>query len=150
MATRIIRQPEHIDALAAMLRGRKLPLTVSWTQGAPRTDAQNRLAFQWYMDAASQLGDRDHGDTRAESKVEFAAPILCRDSDPFRMSWQKLRSVMTHEEVLAFVKSTELPMTSIMGVKQMTEYMDAIERHWRGQGVRLTDPEMLKYQSEFE
>jgi hypothetical protein len=33
MPTKIIRQPEHVAALADMLRDRKMPITVTWTQG---------------------------------------------------------------------------------------------------------------------
>jgi hypothetical protein len=150
MPTRILRVVKHIPALVTVLARIKLPITISWVQGAPRTGAQNRLAFRWYQDAATQLGDRDHEDARAESKVAFAAPILCRDNEAFRISWERLRSRFNHEEVVAFVKATELPMTSTMVLKQMVEYMDAIERHWRGHGVRLTDPEALKYETEFE
>jgi len=40
-------------------------------------------------------------------------------------------------------------MTSIMTVKQMTEYLDGVQRHYSAQGVRLTDPEALKYEQEF-
>lgn len=149
MPTRFIREPQHVDALADLLRARKLPLTVSWAQGAPRTTAQNNLAFRWYQDAARQLGDCDHGDTRAISKVQFAAPILCRDNEVFRASWERLRSRFAHEEIVEFVKATELPMTSIMGLKQMIEFMDGIEKYWRGAGVMLTDPMMMKYEQEF-
>jgi hypothetical protein len=150
MPTRIIRDAKHIPALGNILARLKLPITVSWVQGAPRTDAQNRLAFRWYMDAATQLGDRTASRARAESKVVFAAPILCAGNEPFRMSWETLRARFGHEEVVAFVEATELPMTSIMLLPEMRQYMDAIECHWRGLGVRLTDPEALKYETEFE
>jgi hypothetical protein len=36
-----------------------------------------------------------------------------------------------------------------MTSKQMTAFMDEMQRHWVGQGVRLTDPEALKYEQEF-
>jgi hypothetical protein len=45
MPTKIIREPAHVEALAKMLTGRKLPMTVTWTQGAPRSHVQNRLAL---------------------------------------------------------------------------------------------------------
>ena len=149
MATKIIREPEHIDALSRLLAGRKLPITVSWAQGAPLSDAQRRLSFRWYQDAARQLGDQTPAETRAECKVVFGAPILCRDNDRFRASWESLRQRFAHEEILRFVEQTELPMTSIMTVKQMTEYLDGVQRHYSAQGVRLTDPEALKYEQEF-
>ena len=149
MPTRIIRAPEHVDALADILRARKMPITVQWAQGAPLSDAQRRLSFQWYMDAARQLGDQTAAEVRAECKVVFGAPILCLHSEAFKASWATLRHRFTHEEVLKFVEQTELPVTSIMTIKQMTEYLDTVQRHYSQQGVRLTDPEMLKYQSEF-
>jgi len=138
MPTKVIREPIHVDAL-----------TVSWAQGAPLSDAQRRLSFRWYQDAARQLGDQTPAEVRAECKVVFGAPILCRDNDSFRASWESLRQRFTHEEILRFVEQTELPMTSIMTVKQMTEYLDGVQRHYSGHGVWLTDPEALKYEAEF-
>ena len=149
MPTKIIREPDHIDALARLLSGRKLPITVSWAQGAPLSDAQRRLSFRWYQDAARQLGDQTPAETRAECKVVFGAPILCRDNARFRAPWESLRIRFRHEEILRFVEQTELPMTSIMTVKQMTEYLDGVQRHYSAQGVRLTDPEAMRYEQEF-
>ena len=149
MPTRIIREPAHIDALVAILSARKLPITVSWSQGAPLSDAQRNLSFRWYMDASRQLGDQTPQEVRAECKVVFGAPILCEARPEFRESWDRLRATFTHEQILKFVEQTELPMTSIMTVKQMTEYMNAVQRHYAVQGVRLTDPEALKYEQEF-
>lgn len=149
MPTKVIREPAHIEALARILAGRKLPITVSWTQGASRSDVQNRLAFQWYGDISRQLGDQTIGEVRAECKVVHGAPILCGEGGAFAESWARLRSAMGHEEILRFVEATELPMTSIMTVKQMAAYLDAVQRAYSSQGVRLTDPEALKYESEF-
>jgi hypothetical protein len=64
----------------------------------------------------------------------------CEGREAFRASWTKLRQRFTHEEVLRFVEETELPMTSLMTVKQMTAFMDQMTRTWVAQGVRLTDP----------
>ena len=150
MPTKLIRLPEHVDALSEILKSRKFPMTVSWTQGAPQSEAQRRLSFRWYQDVARQLGDRDSGDVRAEAKVMFGAPILCDDSEPFKMSWEALRARFQHEEIVAFVKATELPVTSIMLLPQMSKYMTTIGDYWRGQGIYLTDPEALKYEFEFE
>jgi len=148
MPTKVISEPGHVEALAILLRGRKLPLTVSWVQGASRRQAQNRLAFQWYGDISRQLGDQTIGQVRSECKCRFAAPILCADHASFAVTWGRLRERFTWEEVLAFVEATELPMSSLLTVKQMTEYLDAINLEYSRQGVRLTDPEALKYQEE--
>jgi len=149
MPTKVIREPAHVDALAKMLAGRKLPITVSWVQGASRTGLQNALAFRWYADIARQLGDQTAQQVRAECKATFAAPILCADSEAFRLTWDALKARFSYEALLDIVEVTELPMTRDMTVKQMTAFMDAMHKHWTGQGVRLTDPEALKYEQEF-
>jgi C-terminal processing protease CtpA/Prc len=149
MPTKVIREPAHIEALARILAGRKLPITVSWTQGASRSDVQNRLAQRWFTDVATQLGDQTHEDVRAECKMLFGVPILRAENEPFRLSYDRTLRDLSYENRLAAIKAFDLPVTRLMTVKQMTAFMDAMQKHWTGQGVRLTDPEALKYESEF-
>lgn len=149
MPTKIIREPIHVEALANMLRERKLPITVTWTQGAPRSTAQNRLAQRWFTDIATQLGDQTHEDVRAECKLHFGVPILRAENEVFRLSYDRVIKALPYEEKLAAIKAFDLPVTRLMNVKQMTAFMDEMQRHWSGQGVRLTDPEAMKYEQEF-
>jgi len=149
MPTKIIREPIHVEALAAMLRGRKLPITVTWTQGAPRSTAQNRLAQRWFTDIAIQLGDQTHEDVRAECKLVFGVPILRAENEAFRLSYDRVIKALKYEEKLEAIKAFDLPVTRLMTAKQMTAFMDAMQRHWLPLGVRLTDPEALKYEQEF-
>jgi len=149
MPTKIIRELGHVDALANMIRGRKLPITVTWTQGAPRSTAQNRLAQRWFTDIATQLGDQTHEDVRAECKLRFGVPILRAENEAFRLSYDQVIKSLTYEQKLEAVKAFDLPVTRLMTSKQMTAFMDEMQRHWVGQGVRLTDPVDLRYESEF-
>jgi hypothetical protein len=149
MPTKIIREPTHVDALAAMLRGRKLPITITWTQGAPRSASQNRLAQRWFTDIATQLGDQTHEDVRAECKLRFGVPILRAENEAFRLSYDRVIKALKYEEKLEAIKAFDLPVTRLMTAKQMTAFMDAMQRHWLPLGVRLTDPEALKYEQEF-
>lgn len=149
MPTKIIREPAHVEALAAMLRGRNLPLTVTWAQGAARSSLQNRLAQKWFTDIATQLGDRTHDEVRAECKLTFGVPILRAENEAFRVQYDRTLKPLPYEQKLEAVRVFDLPVTRLMTVKQMTAFMDAMQRHWAAQGVRLTDPEALKYQEEF-
>ena len=149
MPTKIIREPIHVEALASMLRGRKLPITVTWTQGAPRSTAQNRLAQRWFTDIATQLGDQTHEDVRAVCKLRFGVPILRAENEAFRISYDRVIKPLPYEQKLEAIKAFDLPVTRLMNVKQMTAFMDEMQRHWSAQGVRLTDPEALKYEQEF-
>jgi hypothetical protein len=150
MPTKIIREPIHVEALANMLRGRKLPITVTWTQGAPRSTAQNRLAQRWFTDIATQLGDQTHEDVRAECKLRFGVPILRAENEAFRISYDRVIKALPYEQKLDAIKAFDMPVTRLMTVKQMTAFMGEMQRHWTAQGVRLTDPEALKYEQEFQ
>ena len=149
MPTKIIRQPDHIHALAILLGGRKMPITVTWAQGASRSHAQNRLAQRWFTDVATQLGDQTHEDVRAMCKLHFGVPILRAENEAFCASYDRTMKHLPYEDKLAAIKAFDLPVTRIMTVKQMTAFMDAMQQHWTEQQVRLTDPEALKYEQEF-
>jgi hypothetical protein len=149
MPTKVIRQPQHVDALSEILRERKLPITVTWTQGALRKDAQNRLSQRWFTDVALQLGDRTHEDVRAMCKLHFGVPILRAENEAFRVSYDRTMKHLSYEEKLAAIKDFDLPVTRQMNAKQMTAFMDATSQYWSEKGVRLTDPEAMKYEQEF-
>lgn len=150
MATRVIRDPEDIGRLATFLSARtKFPMTVTVTQGASRRPAQNRLAQRWFTDVSRQLGDQTHEEVRAFCKLHFGVPILRAENEAFCQSYDRTMKHLPYEEKLAAVQAFDLPVTRLMTVKQMTAFMDAMQRHWIGVGVRLTDPEALKYEEEF-
>lgn len=149
MPTKVLRLPEHADALAMMLRGMNLPVTVSWTRGAPRSAAQNRLAQRWFTDIAVQLGDRTHEDARAYCKLVFGVPILRAENEAFRVSYDRTMKHLPFEDKLDAIRNFDLPVTRLMTVKQMTAFMEEMQRHWIKNGVRLTDPEAIKYEQEF-
>lgn len=149
MPTKIIREPAHVGALAKMLSERKLPITVTWVQGAPRSQAQNRLAQRWFADIATQLGDQTHDEVRAFCKLTIGVPILRGENEAFCASYDRILKPLSYEEKLAAIAAFDLPVTRMMTAKQMTAFMDEMQRKWSGQGVRLTDPEAMKYENEF-
>lgn len=149
MPTLILRDPSHVAALASRLLERKLPLTVSWTQGDSLSKRQQRLSFRWYQDIARQFGDTTMEKVRADCKVTHGVPILSGDSDAFRDDWAGSIGRFTYEGQRKIVERLQIPVTSLMSVKQMTAYLDAVQQRFLPQGVRLTDPEALKYEEEF-
>lgn len=149
MPTLIVRRPEHVVALTERIAALKLPVTVSWTRGESLSKRQQRLSFRWYQDIERQLGDQDVETIRADCKVTFGVPILSTDSDGFREDWARSIGRFSYEGQRKIVKSLQVPVTSLMSVKQMARYLDAMEQHYRPQGVRLTDPDALRYEEEF-
>jgi hypothetical protein len=150
MTTRVIRTPEDADKLAAQIKARgQFPCTVTVTKGEPRRKRQNRLAQRWNTDIAVQMGDMTHEDARAYNKLHFGVPILRAENEAFRLSYDPVMKHLPYEVKLEAMKALQLPVTSLMTVKQMTAYMDAVSQHWTPQGVRLTHPKDLIYQEEF-
>jgi hypothetical protein len=149
MPTKVLREPTHVEALARLLADRKLPLTVSWAQGASRSSLQNRLAQRWFTDIAMQTGDRTHEDVRAECKLTIGVPILRAENEAFRLSYDRTMKGLGYEDKIAAIKAFDLPVTRLMTVKQMTGFMEEMQRLWTERGIALTDPEALKYSEEF-
>lgn len=151
MTTRVLRSADDIEPLSRLIGARtKYPLTVTVTQGANRGDKQNRLSQRWFTDVARQLGDQTHEDVRAYCKLHFGVPILRAENEAFRQSYDTTMKHLPYEDKLAAIKAFELPVTRLMTVKQMTAFMEEMQRHWSGMGFRLTDPEALKYEEGFE
>lgn len=149
MPTRVIRETDSIAKLANLIGAMKLPVTVTITSGAGRAPEQNRLSQRWFTDVSRQLGDQTHGEVRAFCKLRFGVPILCAENPAFRQAYDRTMDHLTYEEKLAAIEALDLPVTRLMTVKQMTAFMDAMQRHWSAAGVRLTDPEAMKYEEEF-
>jgi len=143
---RVLRTPADVTALAALLRARALPVTVTITKGLPRTTPQNRLQYKWYQEVAEQLGDRDAEDVRAHAKLHYGVPILRAENDAYREKYDRLIKPLSYEKKLAMMKEPfSYPVTSVMTVRQETAFLDAFAAHYVAQGVRLTIPEDGRY-----
>lgn len=139
MTHRIIRTSEDLDMLKTFLDGRKLPFTVDVTEGLDRSAEQNRLAFKWYAEISEQTGE-DIEDVRARCKLEIGVPILRRDIVSFREAYDEFLKPHSQEEKLDFIRKTQWPVTSLMKIKQMTEYLDLMFRRHSEFGIVLTIP----------
>ena len=139
MAHRIIRTPADLDAYVATLRALKLPLTVQHKQGADRSLDQNDLQFLWANEFARAMGDRSTEDVRLDWKLRHGVPVLRAEDEGFRKVYDENLRGLPFERKLALM--AYIPVTSLMTVKQMSAYLDAVQREALSQGVRLTDPE---------
>lgn len=149
MPHRIIEKPQDLDDLATFLGNLKLPITVEWTLGRDRSAEQNRLQFLWARETAEQRGDRTAEEQRNEWKLRFGVPIMREDSPEFREVYDRLIKPLSYEHK---IKAMELiSVTSLMKVRQMVRYLDAIERECSEQGVKLTDPDpsLADYQKRY-
>lgn len=139
MAHRIITNADELDAFTALLGNLKLPITVEWVTGRDRTREQNRLQFLWAREAAEQRGDRTPEEQRSEWKLRYGVPIMREDSPEFRDVYDRLIKPLSYPQKIEAMEL--IAVTSLMKVRQMVRYLDAIARECAEQGVKLTDPD---------
>lgn len=110
-----------------------------------RSAAQNRLAFKWYEEAANQLKDGSKQEKRAYCKLHIGVGILkagtSKICEQFRAQYDLVIKPLSYEDKLrAMVPPFDLPVTSLMTVKQFSEYLDEVWHHFTRLGVSLTQP----------
>ncbi len=139
MVTRTVKNTDDLALLKVYLDGRKRPFTVDITEGRDRSTEQNRLAFKWYIEISDQTGE-DREDVRARCKLEIGVPILREAHERFRATYDRLIRPLDYAEKLDLIRDTEMPVTSLMNVEQMSRYLDIVFRRHAEIGVVLTIP----------
>lgn len=139
MPHRIIRDPSDLTMLCTVLSNLKFPFTAQWALGADRSLEQNALQFMWANETAQQRGDCDFNQVRCDWKLRHGVPILRRDNPDFCAFYDRSLKRLPFDQKLVAMQF--IPVTSEMGVRQMTEYLDAVQRECAEQGIILTDPE---------
>lgn len=141
----ILTGPQDVAAIARRADWLGYPCTVSIRRGAGRTNAQNRLAQQWAADVAAQLGDRTPEQVRGYFKLHHGVPIR-REDEAFAAVYDRVLRPLTYEAKLAcMMMPIDMPVTREMTKAELTRYLDGIQREFSAMGVRLTDPEELKW-----
>jgi len=138
-----VRDHAALGSVVAFLAQAQPPYVVTFNAGEEtRRDRQNRFAFEAYNQIAKILGDRTAEDVRAESKLHIGIPILRAHDEDFRAKYDRVIMPMDHEAKLAvMVEPFEFPVTRLMTVKQMAEYITRMLAHWDKQGASVMLPE---------
>jgi hypothetical protein len=139
MTTRTVKNVDDLALLKVYLDGRKRPFTVEVTDGRDRSAEQNRLSHKWYAEISDQTGE-DIEDVRARCKLEIGVPIMRETSEKFRATYDRLVRPLDYEDKLALVRDTDMPVTRLMSVTDMTRYMDEVFRRHAEFGIALTIP----------
>lgn len=146
MARRIVENEYERKMLLRFIEQHKLPLTVSIQAVGKRSAAQNRLNRQWMLDIAEQRGDLTAEEARGYCKLHFGVPILRNENEEFCREYDAVVRPLPYEHKLKLMMVPfDFGITRLMTTKQQTAYLDAVQRHWAGEGVVLTDPEAMKY-----
>jgi hypothetical protein len=139
MSTRAVKNKDDLALLKVYLDGRKRPFTVDITDGRDRSAEQNRLSHKWYKEITEQTGE-DTEDVRARCKLEIGVPILREGSEAFRKTYDRLIRPLDYADKLDLIRATDMPVTRLMTVAQMSTYMDQVFKRHAGFGIVLTVP----------
>lgn len=139
MVTRAVKNVDDLALLKVYLDGRKRPFTVDVTDGRDRSAEQNRLSHKWYGEIAEQSGE-DREEVRARCKLEIGVPILRDGSEAFRRTYDRLVRPLAHADKLDLIRDTDMPVTRLMNVEQMSRYMDLVFKKHAEFGIVLTIP----------
>tara|TARA_R110000822_G_scaffold81496_1_gene193516 strand:- start:1 stop:444 length:444 start_codon:yes stop_codon:yes gene_type:complete len=127
-----------VDFLTVAIKDRPQQVTVCELK---RSVEQNSLTHKYYAEIAASREDMTVNQVRAECKMIFGVPILRANNEKFRETYDRVLKPLPYETKLEFIERTELPITSLMSVKQMSQYIDDMLKHFRERGVYLTLPE---------
>ena len=140
MTTRSIKNENDLALLTTYLKGRKRPFTVEVTDGRDRSTEQNKLSHKWYKEISEQTGE-DVEDVRARCKLVFGIPILRRENDRFRETYDRVLKPLSYEDKIEFIQRIDVSVTRLMKVEQMSRYLDIVFRKHAEMGIVLTVPE---------
>lgn len=139
MPTRTVKNADDLALLKVYLDQRKRPFAVDVTDGRDRSAEQNRLSQKWYAEIAEQTGE-DREDVRARCKLEIGVPIMREASEKFRATYDRIVRPLDYADKLALIRDTDMPVTRLMGVGDMSRYMDAVFQRHAEFGIALTVP----------
>lgn len=132
----------------ALLGVSKAPIgaTVTVIDKEERTKAQNNLIHKWFQQIADHRGDADMLDVKAECNLEYGRPIFVRDDPEWETVFGYIFRNLDYARKIKAIRKLDIPFTRAMTVKQLSEYMDAMQRDYREQGINLVDPEAQRYE----
>lgn len=145
MTNRVVQNEHDRDMLVKLVAAHELPFTVSLTKGRQRSVEQNRLQRQWMNEISEQLGDMTPEEVRGYCKLTIGVPILRAENEAFAARYDEFVRPLPYENKCHFMmEPLDMPVTRIMTVKQKTQYLDDVARHFAEKGVVLTQPESEK------
>jgi hypothetical protein len=131
-----IRTEHERETALADLRAVKLPARVEIHQGNDRSLEQNRLMWRWLTIIGKHVGQTTE-ELHREAKLTIGVPILRRDSEAFCGTYDRCIKPLDYERKLEAMDLIDV--TSIMSVRQMTEFLDELGRKYRSAPIDVPD-----------
>ena len=100
-----------------------------------RTGAQNAFSHAWYCEIAQAFPEDDTLGWKAYCKLNHGVPILVAEDEDFRNVYNHTLRVLSYDAQLKIMRF--FPVTSLMNVKQLTAYAEAVQDDFIGRGLEL-------------
>lgn len=139
MTALVINSADSLQRAMGVLReeyGRHHFLRINLKTGKDRSVDQNALTHAWYGQIARELPEDTEAGWKAFCKLCFGVPILRAEDEEFRNFYDSaIKQSLTYEQKLKAM--SYMPVTSLMTVKQLSAYADAMQAYFRQAGVIL-------------
>jgi hypothetical protein len=143
---RSIETESDREALQKLIAARKIPFTITLTDGKRRSLKQNRLQREWVNQISMQMGDRTAEEVRGYIKLVIGIPILRNENEAFAEEYDRIIKPLAYETKLKLMMVPfDFGVTRLMTTKQLTAYLDEVYKHFTAQGVQLTMPDDLRF-----
>jgi hypothetical protein len=113
-------------------------LRVTVRAGTDRSLEQNAISHAWYEQIARELREDDAAGVKRFCKLHYGVPILRAEDEDFRSLYDTaIKPHLSYEQKLRAMDY--LPVTSLMTVRQLSVYLEAMQEGYRGR-VELCFP----------
>lgn len=114
-------------------------LRVTVKTGKDRSLDQSAISHVWYAQIANELREQTALQVKCECKLTIGVPILRAEDAEFRTFYDAaVKGHLSYEEKLDAMKF--IPITSIMTVKQLSQYLVDMQAAYVKRGVALEFP----------
>lgn len=117
-------------------------LRITVREGKDRSHLQNALSHAWYEQLSRELSDDTPEGWKCFCKLHCGVPILRRDDNDFRTSYDASLKAMSYEAKLRAMRI--LPVTSLMTTRQLGEYLEDVRNLFSARNVVLEFPDEIR------
>lgn len=104
-------------------------------QPKSRSKAQNRLSHSFYMEIAQAFPEDDALGWKAYCKLTHGVPILVAEDEEFAEAYNYGIRNLDYATQLVIMRL--FPVTSLMNVRQLTAYAEAVQEDFARRGLVL-------------
>lgn len=146
MTSQVINSAEKLQRVIGDIRelwNKHKFLRLNIKTGKDRSLDQNAISHAWYAQIAQELREDTPEGVKCECKLRFGVPIMrAADVDFCEMYDAAIKNHLTYEQKLKAMRF--LPVTSLMTVPQLSQYLVDIQKEFAKRGVVLEFPEEVR------